>query len=652
MTYCHIDIESRSRCDLKAMGGYNYAMDPSTEILFISWAVGRENPWLWDWRDPFPSALMDMFLDDSIIFKAHNAAFERLMFQYVLHRQVGTPVLPIERFYCTAVQARANSLPDKLDLCARALGAREQKDFRGAQLISKLSIPDKETGEFLEDPGLLVEFGEYCRQDVRTERSVNANMRDLTDVERLDYVVSEEINDRGIMVDVDFAEVAVTYADDERALLKSKVLVLTNQQIHTCGSPKFTTWVYKRLDDRHQPIMETTANKSGFTFDADCVSQLYAVWGELSKDVQEAIELKALSSKSSVSKFQAMLDRSGPDDRVRGAFILYGAGQTHRYSSRGLQVHNMARDTHADPHGVWESFIDGSVDKNNLFTLLKSMIRPSLMPREGFNFVCLDWSSIEAIVLRWSTQDPRAARVLDIFRQGRDIYIETAKQLPWDDRQLGKVTVLSMGYGGGIGAFQSMAKNYGVAISDEDANTIKFAWRHANPWAVDWWKALEKCAKSAMRDPGVKHSAGVVSYVFTAGNLWCILPSGTILCYPQAAMVFNEDWNQFEIHCIKASIRPKKGVREWPRMVLWGGFLAENVTQAIAADLLREALLRVRGWSDEVVMHTHDEILLEVPLSESEMAMSDLRAEMLVVPEWASGMPLACEGWTGDYYRK
>ena len=650
--YVHIDIESRSRCDLKAHGAYNYAMDISTQVLFISWAVGDEEPWLWDWRDPFPLELDELFLDDSVIFKAHNAGFERLMFQYVLHRQVGTPVIPISRFYCTATQARANALPDKLELCARAMGAREQKGHRGAQLIQKLSIPDKDTGEFNEDPTLLREFGQYCVQDVRTERGISADMRELSPSERLDYVVSEEINDRGIMVDVPFARVVVGYAEAEKDLLKRKTALLTKGQVLTPGSPKFTTWVYDRLDDKHAAIMETTSNKSGFTFDADCVSHLYAVWNDLPGDIQQAVQLKALSSKSSVSKFKAMCDRSDDTDRVCGAFILYGGGQTHRYSSRGLQLHNMARDTAESPFEVRDQFIDGTVDKDDLFSLLKSMIRPSIMPAPGKMLVCLDWKSIEAIVLPWSTMDPRAEKTLSVFRQGRDIYVETAKDLPWDDRQLGKVTVLSMGYGGGVGAFQSMAKNYGVSIPDDDANAIKFAWRRANPWAQDWWKDLENTAKKAMRQPGEMIQIGHVRYVYVGGTLYCILPSGTMLSYPKARLVFDDDWGQFEIHCLKASLRPKKDAPGWPQMKLWGGLLAENITQAIAADLLREALVRVRMWSDEVVLHCHDEIVLEVSESETDAAMADLRSEMLVVPSWATGMPLDCDGWVGDYYRK
>lgn len=653
MTYCHIDIESRSRIDLKKRGAYIYAQDPSTEILWISWALGDDDPSLWFFKDPFPAGLREIFENSEIIFKAHNAAFERLMFWYILCPEHSLPEPPIERFYCTATQARANALPDKLELCARALGAQEQKDHKGAQLIQKLSIPNKDTGQFNEDPELMIEFGLYCQQDVRTERSITHAMRDLTEVEQLDYIVSEEINDRGIMVDVDFATVVCGYADIERDEVKRRVTALTRGEVLTAGSPKFTTWVHALLPEKYQHVMETTKNKSGFCFDSNVVDHLFDISKNLGDDAREAIRLKAMASKSSVSKFEAMVNRADPEsDRVCGAFVLFGAGQTHRYSSRGLQLHNMARDTADEPFVIQNAFIDGTIDPEDLFSLLKSMIRPSLMPAEGKVFVCLDWSGIEARVLPWETNDSRAEPVLDVFRRGEDIYLVAAEDMPGNDRQLGKVATLALGYQGGVHAFQSMAHNYGVFIEDSLANRIKFAWRDANPWAVGWWNNVEAAAKRAVRNEGVQMEIGVVKYVYLAGVLYCILPSGTILSYPQPRLEFDPEWNSLNLTCLKASRRPKADDPEWPRMALYGGLLTENITQAIAADLLREALVRVREWSDEVVLHVHDEIVLEVDEDYADEAMEDLRSEMLVIPAWAEGLPLDVGGWIGDYYRK
>ena len=650
----HIDIESRSRVNLKTAGVYNYVMDPSTEILFIAWAVDNDPIQLWYFHDPFPAKLKRHFENPEVTIMAHNAAFERLMFWYILCPDHDIPEPALERFYCTAALARANALPDKLELCARALGGQEQKDHRGARLIQQLSIPNKETGEFNEDPALMHEFGQYCKQDVRTERDICRHMREFTPEERLDYIVSEEINDRGIMVDVEFAWVVVGYAAREKAEVARRTEILTKGEIGTPGSPKFTEWVYERLEDKHRPIMETTANKSGFTFDSTAVDHLFNINDELTDEVQQAIRLKAMASKSSVAKFQNMVNRADEDEWVRGAFVLYGAGQTHRYSSRGLQVHNLPRDTALDPFEIRNEFLDGEVESDELFAKLKSMIRPTLMPRDEHTFVCQDWSAIEARVLPWLSDDRRAEKVLDVFRRGEDIYLAAAQDLPDQDRQLGKVTILSMGFGGGVGAFQTMAHNYGVYISDEGADRIKVAWRKANPWAPDFWHSLEDGAKRAVRNPGVTMSVGRVRYVRVGSVLYCILPSGTMLSYPAVTLKLEEGkfGPKMELSCLKASLRPKADAPDWPRMSLWGGILAENITQATAADLLREALARVRAWSDEVVLHAHDEILMEVPYPDAADAFVDLADEMLVVPAWAEGLPLAVGGWTGDYYRK
>ena len=651
----HIDIESRSRIDLKTQGAYKYAMSPTTEILFIAWAIDNDDVQLWYFRDPFPEELRRHFENPDVTIYAHNAAFERLMFWYILCPEHNLPEPSLDRFYCTAVQARANALPDKLELCARALGGTEQKDYRGARLIQLLSIPDKETGEFSEDAALMREFGQYCEQDVRTERSIGNRMRELTADELADYIVSEEINDRGIMVDVEFATVVVGYADREKAEVARQVALLTAGDIATAGSPKFTTWVYDRLEDNHQVLMETTATKSGFTFDSTTVDHLFSVYDELTPEVQSAIKLKALASKSPVSKFQGMINRADETDRVCGAFVLFGGAQTHRFSSRGVQLHNLPRDTAKNPYELRDSFIDGTVDRENLFQMLKSMVRPTIMPAPGKLLVCLDWSGIEARVLPWSTDSSAAEGVLDIFRRGEDIYLKAAEDLPGQDRQLGKVATLALGYQGGVTAFQSMARAYGVFIDDEHADQIKVAWRRANPWAVRWWSALEDAAKRAVRNPTVMMEVGRVRYVCINDTLFCILPSGTMLSYPAVALRMEEGpWGpSINLSALKASLRPRAdGNGEWPRMSLYGGLLCENITQAIAADILREGLRRVAEWSDETVMHVHDEITLEVDEASASDAYADLQDEMLVVPEWAEGLPLAVAGWTGDYYRK
>ena len=646
----HIDIEARSRVNLLTEGVYHYAMDASTEVLCVAWAIDDGPVRSWRKGQMFPVELIKLFDDPSTIFYAHNAQFERLLFWYVLCLAHGLRKPDLEQFYCTATQARANALPAHLGDCARCLKVPQQKDKRGEQLIKLLSLPQAD-GSFLEDESLMDEFVEYCRQDVRTEMAITTNMRELTPAEQRDYWVSERVNDRGIRVDVELAEAVTLLADEEQADINRQIALLTKGKVLKSRSPKMAQWVYARLPDEAKGYMEDTSKKSGLCFDAAVVDNLLQC--QLSGDVEEAVKLKAAASMSSVAKFKAMAMRSRPDDhRVRGAFILYGAGQTHRFSSKGLQVHNFPRDTDDDPETTRYWLMDGV--QEGLLPKLKGMLRPSIQAAPGCVFVQNDWSGIEARVLPWVTSDPQAEKTLDVFRAGEDIYLVTAAMMD-ESRLVGKVATLAMGYQGGVGAFQSMAKNYRLNVSDTDAERYKRKWRDANPWAVRFWALIQQQALRAVENPGAMYRAGKVSYVYVAGTLWCILPSGTILSYPDARVSYDDDpvyGPQKNLSCIKASLKPKKGQEDWPRMNLYGGLLTENVVQGIAGDLLRECLTRIEDWSDEVVMHVHDEIIMEVPAAEADLAMEDLTAEMLHIPDWAKGLPLEVSGWIGGYYRK
>lgn len=266
------------------------------------------------------------------------------------------------------------------------------------------------------------------------------------------------------------------------------------------------------------------------------------------------------------------------------------------------------------------------------------MLRPALIPEPGKSFVVADWSAIEARVTPWASGDPQAEEVLDVFRQGRDIYIREAAgiyRMPEDqigpeseERQIGKVAILSLGFGGGVGAFAAMGRNYGVHMSEADAKRIVNAWRRANPWAVRYWAKLEDAYTRAMRNPGREFSVGRVTYLYDKTHLWYSLPSGRILCYPFAR--FEADGVSY----LKAAWKPSADAKEWPRARLWKGLACENITQAIAHDLLRHSL---RQLSD-VVLHVHDEIVLEV--ENPDAGVTELRDVMCAGPAWAEGLPL------------
>jgi DNA polymerase len=267
------------------------------------------------------------------------------------------------------------------------------------------------------------------------------------------------------------------------------------------------------------------------------------------------------------------------------------------------------------------------------------MLRPALIPAPGHSFVVSDWSAVEARVTAWASADPQADEVLQVFRDGRDLYKREAAgiyRVPEDavdsaQRQIGKVAILSLGFGGSIGAFAAMGRNYGVIVPESDARRIVDAWRRSNAWAVRYWAKLEDAYTRALRNPGREFSAGRVTYLFNGQHLWYALPSGRVLCYPFAK--FEGD----EITYIKAAWKPAADAKEWPRARLWKGLACENITQAIAHDLLREALRQLPN----VVLHVHDEIILESPNPEPDVEL--LRKVMCTTPAWAAGLPLNAE---------
>ena len=264
------------------------------------------------------------------------------------------------------------------------------------------------------------------------------------------------------------------------------------------------------------------------------------------------------------------------------------------------------------------------------------MLRPALIPAPGKSFVVADWSAIEARVTPWASADPQAEAVLDVFRQGRDIYKREAAgiyRIPEEsigdeseERQIGKVAILSLGFGGSVGAFSAMGRNYGVIMAESDSRRIVDAWRRANPWAVRYWGKLEEAYRRAMRHPGHEVPVGRVTYLYDGQHLWYALPSGRILCYPFAR--FEDD----EITYLKAAWKPAADAKEWPRARLWRGLACENITQAIAHDLLRHSLRQL----PETVLHVHDEIVLETDNPDPEY----LRNIMCTAPDWAAGLPL------------
>ena len=643
MTILWLDFETRSRCNLPAAGVYNYARDASTEVLCMSYAFDGGEVQTWRPGDAFPA------IGDAQI-RAHNAAFERLIFWYVLCPEFGIPEPPLEQFYCTAAQARANCAPGSLEDVGRFAGASMKKDHRGAQLIRLLSIP-RADGTFNHDPDLMAEMVRYCEQDVRAMREISLGMRDLSDEELADYHVNERINDRGVLCDTALCRAAMTYADAELVEIQQIVSEVTEGEITSVRSPKMRAWVQARVGPEAIKLM--TLHVDGavkYSIDKTVRANLLLLAEENPDEVPAAVadviqcadDLWA----SSVAKFKRLADLADVDDnRVRGAFVFAGGSATGRASSYGAQVHNFTRKCAKEPDAVRHAMVRGHQIVphygKRVTDVLKGMLRPALMPAAGNVLVVADWAAIEGRVNPWLSNCPAGEAKLDVFRSGLDPYKVNATAsfgVAYDDvtdvqRQVGKVQELALGFLGGAGSFETFGRVYGVRMTEGEIARAISTWRRANQWAMKHGQDLEAAYTRALRNKGYECPAGRVCYLYDGQHLWYSLPSGRVLCYPFARL------ENDGVSYAKAAWKPAADATEWPRARLWRGLAVENITQATANDILRHSLRQL----EDVILHIHDEIVIECPEAVGDATAARLREVMCTPPAWATRLPLGVE---------
>ena len=665
-----LDYETRSHADLKEVGMYNYADHETTEIICLS---------MYDYDTKELKTIYPIFgetmpkewvakLNDADLIAAFNAAFDR-----EIHNGVGAdlnfPIRSDNSWYCVAAQSRVNALPSNLEDACKAAKSPMKKNPDGKALIKALCIP-REDGTFNEDRALIKKMGAYCEDDVMAMVALFDATRPMTQVEHTDWLLCEKMNGIGVKVDRELAALASSYAHVEQKEISDKLTELTDGEItKPTQYQRIKKYIFDALDPTdgndtklRQLMTVFKDGKKKESLDKDVRETVLNLVDNnelhLYEDIEELIRLLDAASASSVAKFKRMTNLSNPDDhRVRGAFIHAGASQTHRFSSKGLQMHNMRRDAYTEEQALEvKAKMKAGEDIPDVMQSLAKLLRPALIPAEGNKFVVGDWSAIEARALPWLAGTAEADKKLDLFRQGIDVYVEAAKaifknpNLTAEDkeRQIGKVAELALGYGGAAGAFSSMAKNYGLALPDAQVATIVKMWRNANAWAVKFWAELENAARRAIRNPNQTFTAGRVEYIFTpqllGGTLMCILPDGTAIQYPFCRIEHTDRGDG--LVALKAGIKLKAGTvqsrNHWGVVRLWGGLLAENITQAFCAALLRDAVRRCDEKKVGVIVaHVHDEIILETinPITEA----MQLRQVMEFVPAWAEGLPLKAE---------
>jgi DNA polymerase len=656
MNILWLDYETRSRCDLPKRGSYNYAQDYSTEVICMAYAFNDEDVALWTPELPFPQEIVTHITKGGQI-RAHNAGFDRLITEFVLCQDYGVPVPKLDQWYCTAAQARANCAPGSLEDVGRFASSNMRKDHRGSQLIRLLCIP-KPDGKFNTDPNLLAEMGNYALQDVRTMRAISMAMRQLSDMELADYHTNERINDRGVLLDKPLAESAVRYAGVELEEIEQIVAEVTKGEITSVRSPKMREWVLARVGDEAKKLMENYKDgELKYSIDKTVRANLLILAeenpAEVPPQVADVIQCADDLWASSVAKFSRLRDLADEeDDRVRGAFVFAGGAATGRASSYGAQVHNFTRKCADEPEKVRFAMVRHHqivpTYGRRVTDVLKGMLRPALIPERGKSLVVADWSAIEARVNPWLSNRVAGERKLALFRTGEDVYKVNASatfhksvtDITNDERQIGKVQELACGFAGGVGAFAAMGRAYGILLPEPEAKRMVNGWRLANPWAVPYWSELEEAYTRAMRHKNREFTVGRVTYMYDGLHLWYALPSGRVLCYPYAKL------DADGVSYAKAAWKPAADAKEWPRARLWKGLACENITQAVANDLLRHSLRELDG----VVLHVHDEIVVETDRPE-EVAI-EMKRVMCTPPDWAQGIPLDVEISTMTRYGK
>lgn len=673
-----IDFESRSACSLRKSGSWRYSLDPTTEVL----CLGFRLPY-WEksdtelWHPAFPQLgipesaerLEELFywiLDGGLV-EAHNAFFERAIWTNIVLPRHGFPAIPSLQWRDSATKAAAHALPRALDDAGEALHLSIRKDTAGHKLMMKLSKPrkprkkEREAGVtgllWWESQELFEQLWAYCRQDVLAEEAVSRVLPDLNPLETQIYLMDQTVNQRGFRLD----RAAITSA---RRLIESETKIL-NQQLAEVTQGKVTVAtqrakLLKWLEDDQGVVLPNTQKSTLDEYLTAQEGEETVPWLTLTPAAQQALTILRALGQSSTAKYETMQQWINPDDRVRGGLLFHGAA-TGRWSGQGVQPHNFPKGKIKNMEEVWQVLKQENREAiaekyGSVMTALSHALRGTIVASPGKLLYVADYAAIEARIVLWLAKDEDA---LDIFRSGGDIYCEMASEIYQkpinkkdhpDERALGKIAILGLGYQMGVLKFVATAASYGITIDDVMAEEVVSAYRNKF-WRVKkmWWDQ-EEAACEAVSLSGEVILCGRVKWYVHGNFLYCELPSGRCLAYPEPEIRERETpWGE-----MKAALT-FKGVNtlnhKWQRQTTYGGMLVENITQAVARDLMAEAMLRCeQSGIYEPILSVHDEIIAEA--NKHLGNVSEFEQLVACCPPWATGLPVATEAWRGERYRK
>jgi DNA polymerase len=662
----HIDFETRSTVDLKKTGVYVYAEHPTTDLWCAAYAIDDAPVEVWRPGNPVPDVIFDHVLSGGVC-AGHNANFERVIWKYILAPRYGWPEPRVEQWRCTMVMAYALALPGALDDAAKAAGLDHRKDAAGGRLMLQMARPRKlDPLTWWDDPAKIERLIAYCKTDVEVERALMGRLRPLKESELALWHLDQKINDRGVAVDVALCEAAKKIVEDAEEGLDAEMRAVTGHAVTACSNRnQIVAYIRERGVD-------TDSIKK------DLIEEML-LDRTLPADVRRVLELRQEAAKASVKKINALLAGRSPDGRARGG-LQFHAASTGRWAGRRWQYHNVVRPDEDFPideaidgilNGWWDVLFD---DGNHL---VSQTLRGMVAAPPGRKIMAADYANIEGRVLVWlageewkmqAFRDYDAGTGPDLYKvaYGRSYGLRPA-DVTKPQRQIGKVMELALGYQGGVGAFRSMGVNYGVDLPDEEVEEIRDGWRGAHPNIKQFWWELERAAICAVETPGSTHVVNDIVFRMAGSFLFMRLPSKRFLAYPNAAIqpklmpwTTNDGapiWKDSLTYFSTIDVAKRRKIvddpgnsAQWARIASYGGMLAENATQAVARDILADAMPRLEAAGYEVILTVHDEIVCEVP--EDFGSVDEVVSIMTTLPAWAAGCPVAAEGWEGRRYRK
>ena len=640
-----IDLETFSDVDLAKCGVYKYAESPAFEILLFGVSVNGGDVVVYDLAqgEKIPEEILAALTDRSVIKWAFNATFERVCLSKYLGLPVGEYLDP-QSWRCSMIWSAYMGLPLSLAGAGTVLGLPEQKLKEGKELIKYFCVPCAPTKTNggrtrnlpTHDMAKWAQFKAYNKRDVEVEMSIQDKLRKfpVPDFVWEEYRLDQQINDRGIALDMAVVENAIAFDDNSRGKLSAKMQSLTSLE-----------------NPNSVQQMKQWLAENGLEVDSLGKKEVVAILKTAPQPLTEVLSLRQQLAKSSVKKYQAMKNAVCSDGRAHGMFQFYGANRSGRWAGRLIQLQNLPQNHISDLEQARELVKSGNhaameMLYDNVHDTLSQLIRTAFVPKAGMKFIVSDFSAIEARVLSWlAGEDWR----LDVFKNGGDIYCASASQMfrvPVEKhgvnghlRQKGKIAELALGYGGSVGALKAMGA-LEMGLSKDELQPLVDMWRNSNPNIVQFWWEVDRCVKQTVKERIPTETHGI-RFSCQSGMLFITLPSGRRLSYVKPRIGENKFGGE------SVTYEGVGGAKKWERIESYGPKFVENIVQAISRDILCCAMQTLSDY--RICGHVHDELIIECPLDTN---VSEICEKMGRTPPWAEGLSLRAEGYECGFYKK